>query len=276
MYQNTVLDAARKVEERGVLLTTKNQLRKDIENAKIDEENSIKQLRDFEKRIPQQNSTIAALQEKEEKLLKEIQKIEQEIEQTDMALLELKSQKSAIAANVVCEQEAEAILSSRETVLKQLNDEEDYIDAVRQKLMENSASVEKIRSMNNKMEAMQLNYEIDTRELKELRKDVTSRELNLSTLKDNLSQLNAGIESLTQNIKLKRENIAKLNHQKDELEASVGSKDKMNLQVLKQQVAKLHELSLKEDELLTVKQRIKDEMKLLYTIVSNVTKEMSI
>lgn len=276
IYSKNIIESAKRVAERDNLRTTKNQLRKEIEEAKIEGDNCVKMYRDYEKRIPQQKCTIATLQEKEERLVKEIQKVEQEIEQTDMLLLELKSQKTSLSENIVCDQEAEAIYASKESVQRQLHEQEDYIIAGRQKLKENSATVERIRSLTNKMEALHSEFSIDTSDIKHLKSNFVKQQLSLSNLKNNIEQLQSAIDYLTQNIRIKNENIAKLNSKKEEIEATIGSKDKANLQVLKQQVIKLHEISVKEDKLLYEKQRIKDELDLLYTISTNVIKQMSL
>lgn len=264
------------MEERDALRSTKNQLRKDIEEAKIAEENCVKMYRDYEIKIPQQKSTIATLQEKEERLKKEIQNIEQEIEKVDMLYLEIKSQKTARDANIVCEQEAESIYASLESVTRQLSEQEDIIMALRFKLNENSATVEKVRSLTNKMESIQSEFAIDTAELKTLRKNLNNLESSLKIMKNNIVQLNSEIESLTQSIRSKKETIIKMNRKKEGIESTIGSKDKENLQVLKQQVAVLHKIAIKEDELLSTKQRIKDEYELIYKIASNVIKQMSV
>lgn len=274
MYSSNIVECAKKVEERDNLRTIKNQMRKDIEQSKIEEENCVKQYRELEKRIPQQNSTIATLQEKEERLKQEIQKIEQEIEKTDMVLLELKSRKSALTENIVNDQEAETIYATKESVERQLCEQEDFILAGRQKLKENSCTVERLRSVTNKMESIYSEFVFDTNDMKVLRKNMINSEGNLNSLKLSISQITAEIESLTQNIKIKKDNIVKVNKKKDEVEATVGSKDKENLQILKQQASSLRKLAIKEEELLDIKQRIKDEFELLYKISSNVIKQM--
>lgn len=274
MYSSNIVECAKKVEERDNLRTIKNQMRKDIEQAKIEEENCVKQYRELDKRIPQQNSTIATLQEKEERLKQEIQRIEQEIEKTDMILLELKSRKSALTENIVNDQEAETIYATKESVERQLCEQEDFILAGRQKLKENSCTVERLRSITNKMESIYSEFVFDTSDMKVLRKNMINSEGNLNSLKLSISQITAEIESLTQNIKIKKDNIVKVNKKKDEIEATVGSKDQENLQILKQQASNLRKLAIKEEELLDIKQRIKDEFELLYKISSNVIKQM--
>ncbi|CAG9797743.1 unnamed protein product [Chironomus riparius] len=274
MYSSNIVECAKKVVERDNLRTIKNQLRKDIEQAKIEEENCVKQYRDLEKRIPQQNSTIATLQEKEERLKQEIQRIEQDIEKTDMILLELNSRKSGLTENIVNDQEAETIYASRESVERQLCEQEDFILAGRQKLKEHSSTIERLRTITNDMKNIHSEFVFDTSDLKELRKNKINSEGNLNSLKISISQSTAEIESLTQNIKIKQENIIKLNKKKDEIEATIGSKDKENLQILKQQASSLRKLAIKEDELLDIKIRIKHEFELLYKFSSNVIKQM--
>lgn len=275
MYSNNIVECAKKVEECDNLRTIKNQLRKDIEQAKIEEENCVKQYRDLEKRIPQQNSTIAKLQEKEEKLKKEIQQIEQDIEKADMVLLELKSRKSALTENIVNDKEAETIYATKELVEHQLFEQEDFILAGRQKLKENSSTVEKLRSVTNKMENIYSEFVFDTSDIKVLRKDLIHSEGNLNGLLNSISQITSEIESLSQKIKIKKDNIVKLEKTKDEIEATIGSKDKENLLTIKQQASVLHKITIKEKELLSKMQRIKDEMDLIYKFSTNVMKQMS-
>jgi DNA repair exonuclease SbcCD ATPase subunit len=274
MYSNNIVECAKKVVERDNLRTIKNQLRKDIEQAKIEEENCVKQYRDLEKRIPQQNSTIATLQDKEGRLKQEIQRIEQDIEKTDMVLLELNSRKSSLTENIVNDQEAETIYATKELVERQLCEQEDFILAGRQKLKEHAGAIERLRTVTNKMENIHSEFVLDTSDIKVLRKNMINMEGNLNSLKISISQSTAEIESLTQNIKIKKDNIIKLNKKKDEIEATIGSKDKENLQILKQQASNLRKLAIKEEELLEIKTRIKHEFELLYKFSSNVIKQM--
>jgi len=275
MFSNNIVECAKKVEGRDNLRTIKNQMRKEIEQAKIEEENCVKQCRDLDKQIPQQNSTIATLQEKEERLKREILRIEQDIEKTDMENQELKAQKSALTENVVSDQEAETIYATKESIERQLCDQEDFILAGRQKLKENSCTIERLRSLTNKMENIHSEFMLDTSDIKVLRKNIINSEGTLNGLKVRISQINAEIECLTQNIKIKSENIVELNRRKDDIEATIGSEDKENLQILKQQASNLRKLAIKEDELLDVKKKIKDEFELLYKISSNLIKQMS-
>ena len=274
MYSSNIVECAKKVVERDNLRTIKNQLRKDIEQAKIEEENCVKQYRDLEKRIPQQNNTIATLTEKEGRLKQEIQRIEQDIEKTDMVLLELNSRKSGLNENIVNDQEAETIYATKDSVERQLCEQEDFILAGRQKLKEHSSTIERLRTVTNKMENIHSEFVLDTSDIKDLRKNMINSEGNLNFLKISISQSTAEIESLTQNIKIKKDNIIKLNKKKDEIEATIGSKDKENLQILKQQANSLRKLAIKEEELLDIKIRIKQEFELLYKFSSNVIKQM--
>lgn len=275
MYRETIMECATKVTERDQLRTEKNQLRKNIEDVKIKEESCVKTLRELESKIPQQKSTVASLQEEEDRLKKVITLYEQRMEKKDMKLIEIKEEITKYNDTIVTAQEAEAILASRENVEKQLEEQEEIILAGRQKLKENSLAIEKMQSITSTMEHIYTSFSFDTSDFKNMKKNLDKIESNVSMLKNNIIQYESEIESLTQGLKMKRANIIKLQERKDEIEATIGEKDKIYINKLKEQRTILRVLERQEDELLLTKQRIKDELDILYKISSNVIKQMS-
>ncbi|KAG5674952.1 hypothetical protein PVAND_004896 [Polypedilum vanderplanki] len=274
-YSNTISKCAQELSERNELQSRKNHIRKEIEQAKITEEKVVKTLRELDKTVPQQKSTVAILQENEERLKLEVNKIEEEIEKCDLKIAENKTQIITINESIVPEEEAKSILLSREKVMQQLEEQEDIITACRQKLKENSASIEVANSLVLKMEAILSQYNVDTTVTENMKKKLENLESNVNQLKRNIANMSSEKQSLTQQIQFKKDNIAKLIKQREEVEKTIGNEDKANVQILKQLTLELRDLSARENEMVEKENTVKEEMNLIFKVGSNVFKQMN-
>lgn len=272
---NSINQCHKKVQQRNQLQTQKNHLRKKIEEAKIYNELNWKQIKDTEKKIPEHLAKVDTLVERENRLKKDILSIQQEMEACNMNVEELKAQAARFRENIVNDAEANSILTTRDQVQSLLAEQEEIVVAGRQKLSENSASIEKVQSITNKMEQIIASGHFDTTELKEMKEKFDILEANVSKLVDSSNQNSVQIAALTKTIDQKKENIAKLLLQKNEAETTYYNLTRGNSNVIRQKNSILKELSTKEDILFNTKIAIKDEFDLLYTMAANIIKQMS-
>lgn len=275
IYKETILKCAQKVLERDQLQAEKNRLRKEIEQAKIKEESYVRSLRDFDRTIPQQKNTIASLREKEERLNGEVKRISGEIEKSELKLAENNSQIASIKEKIVSDEEASSILSEKQKVLEELNEIEDEIHHNRHKLKDISAKNEVAQSQVTKMNSIYSEFSVDRSDLQEKKKNLEKLETDKVKLTNVISRNETEIKSLINTIEMKKKNIAVLRNKRENLEKTIGSEDKTNVQTLKELSSKLRDLCIQEDDLMEQKTRAKEELNLIYKISSNILKKMN-
>lgn len=272
---NSLSQCHDKILQRNQLLTQKNHLRKKIEESKIYDEQNLKQIKETEKKIPEQHAKIHTLVERENRLKKDILSIQQEMEACNMNVEELKAQATRFRENIVNDAEANSILTSREQINSLLAEQEEFITAGRQTLSENSASIEKIQTITNKMEQIIVTGNLNFTELGQMKEKFDTLEVSANEHIDSINKCSVEIINTKRNLKQKKENVAKLLLQKNEAETTYSNLTRANSNVLRQKLSIVKELSMQEDVLSNAKIAVKDELDLLYTISSNVIKQMS-
>jgi chromosome segregation ATPase len=275
MYNNTIIQSVEKIALRDELVTTKNRMLKENQDARIREESNVKLMKELDQTIPHQKNTIASMLEKEDRLKKEVVTIESHMEKSEMKLLEVKERIESLKQNLVNNQEAESIMATKDNVLKQVDEEEDILQAGRQKLQENSIAIEKMQALNSKMESLQLTFSFETSNLKDLKKNYDNLDVAVTNLKVDIARKNKEIEALLIGLQLKKENISKVKEQISKLQANCSAEERSKSMILRQHIQILRKLELQEDELLAKKQNIKDEIDILYNLSSNIIKQMS-
>jgi chromosome segregation ATPase len=263
------------IRDRVNLRSQKNHMRKMIEDMRISEEQSVKQTRDIERKIPQLQAQVATLQNREDILRKDIEAIHKKMEETDINVDELKAQCDSIGENIISDQEAESILQSREQVQVQLDEQEEIINAGRLKLKENSATIDRVQSVTSKMEHIISTSNFDTSDLKQLKQNLENLKAAAHELKDVIRKNSQEIKNLEKTGNFKKENVTKLFEERNEAKMKFNTVLRDHSNEIKQKLIIVKDLQAKEDQQLDEKLVIKDEMDLLYTVVSNVIKQMS-
>jgi chromosome segregation ATPase len=274
-YARTVLDLKGKLRERDELRMVKHQLLTDIEQAKIKEENNVKSIRDLDAKIPRQKSKIEELEEKEKRLREEITRIQAESEKSDLNLMEMKNELANIKSLAVSEVEMDSIISAKEVIEKQLEEQDQITFAGRQKLKENSHSIEEAQAITSNMETLHASFNIDASDIKTKKKEVEELKVEVNSFKSNISQLKIDIESLSQTLDMKNNNVTKLIKKRDEIKKSYTTKEAEQRKELKEKENLLRKLTMKEAALSATNQRLRDEQDLLFKVASNVIKHIS-
>lgn len=274
-YKRTVYAVKEKLEERNDLLTTKNKLRKDIEESKIREDNNAKSMKSMDSKIIRQKTKISQLETKEKSLKNEVAKIQGDTERLDMKLNECRSEVENIKSLVVNDQEIASIMASKATVEKQLEEQAHITAAGRQKFVENSHAIEKAAAITSKMENLLSNLSVDTENIKIKMKQVEELSSELVTNENETKSLEFEITACTQTLEAKHQSMKQLNKEVKSTEASKKSEVTKRKKVLKEKQNILRKLSVKEAELGTVNQNLVEKQKLLYQLASNAIKHMA-
>lgn len=255
--------------------TTKNQLRKNIEEAKIKEENNIHDIRDLEEKIPKRNAKMVELEEKEKSLKSELLKIQEDFDLAEMQLLETKNELENAKTMAVSDQEVESIIHAKEVIEKQLEEQDQITAAGRQKLKENSRAIEEANAITTKMEALHSSFNMDAGDTKTKNKQVENLQIEINSLKAKISKNRLDLESITQNLQMKSDSLAKFIEKRDEIKKSFSAKEAEQRKELKEKENQLRKLRSKETALAATHQRLKDEQQLVFKLASNAIKHIS-
>lgn len=263
------------LEERNDLLTTKNKLRKDIEEARIREDNNVKSMKSMDSKIIRKKTKISQLEAKEKSLKNEAAKIQDETERVDMKLTECRSEVENVKSLIVNDQEVASIMASKANVEKQLEEQAHITAAGRHKFKENSHAIEKAAAITSKMENLFSNLSVDTEKIKIKMKQVEELSSELVTTENDTKSLDFEITACAQTLEAKQHSIKELTNEVKCTEASKKSEVTKRKKVFKETRNILRKLSVKEAELASKSQNLSEKQKLLYQLASNAIKHMS-
>lgn len=254
---------------------TKHKLLTDIEQSKIKEENNVKSIRDLDAKIPRQKAKNEELEEKEKRLREDFTKVQADCEKSDLNLMEVKNELANVKNLAVSEQEMDSIISAKDAIEKQLEEQDQITFAGRQKLKENSHSIEEAQAITVKMEALCSSFNIDASDIKSKKKQVEDLKAETNNLKSNISKLTLDIESLSQTLTMKNANVTQLIKKRDTIKKTYGTKEAEQRKELKEMENLLRKLTTQEAALSSTNQRLRDEQELLFKVASNVIKHIS-
>lgn len=235
----------------------------------------MKSIKDLDARIPRQKSKNEELEEKEKRLREEFAKVQADCEKSDLSLIEVKNELANIKSFAVSEQEVDSIVSAKEAIEKQLEEQDQITFAGRQKLKENSRSIEEQRSITIKMEALHSSFDIDASDIKNKKMQVEDLKVEVNSFKSNISKLQLDIESLSQTVNMKNTNVTQLIKKRDEVKKIYGTKEAEQRKELKEKENLVRKLTTQEAALSSTNQRLREEQELLFKVASNVIKHIS-
>ena len=275
-YAETIQDLKITLQDRDDFRMIKHQLLTNIEKAKIKKENDIKLIRDFDTKIPRQRTINEELENKEKRLRQELNKIHVECEKSDVDLIGAKTELENMKNLIVSDQEIDNILSAREQTEKQLEEQDQFSIAVRQRLKENAHGIEKAQEITTIMDSLLSSFRIDAGEMKNKNKEVEDLKTEINILKSKISRIQLEIETLSQSIEMKNKNITHIILKRDEIKKSYSLKGAEKKKELIEKENFLRRLVITEASLATANQRLRDEQQLLFKVASNVIKHISI
>lgn len=268
-YSETIGALKGQMQERDELRAVKNQLRKEIEDAKIREENNARSIKDLDAQIPRQKAKIVEQEEKLKSLRNEAARIHEECEKTDMKMLEQKSEIAEISNVLVSDQEIQSILTAKEDVERQLEEQDQITAAGRQKLQENSNAIDEASAITAKMETLQFSYKFDAGELKNQNKQVEDLQVEINSLRSDIKKMRVEYESTVQNEKLKRANIARLLKNREEIAHNYKLKEADQRKEFIENDNLVHKLRTQEAALTIKNQQLKYEQALFFKLSRN-------
>lgn len=274
-YKEAVLDLKDKLIEVEALKSEKYELRKHIEEMMIKEENNVKDVRSLEAKIPRQMAKVSEMEVKEKALKIEATRIEAEIEKFEMNFIEIRSEVENLKSLAVTDQEVESILASKGSIAKQLEEQDQITIAGRQKLEQNSQSIEQALAITNKMEALFASTDIDADEIKYKKEQLDKIKAEVNVMQSNIVKIQGNIEAYTQKLQLKTGSVKQLIKKRDAVKNADNSHDTEQRKEMKELENLLRKLSAHEAALAATHQRLKDEQQLLYKFATNVIKHIS-
>lgn len=276
IYAKTILETKEKLQEIDDLRSKRKQLRKNIEEAKIKEENNIKSIKDLDARFPHQKKKIAELEEKQKSLLNAVTKIENKCEESDVKLLEVKNELSKAESLAMSDQEIESIVSAKQLVEKELEEQDQITSHGRQKLKKNSQAIEECVKITSKMESLYTSVSnIKTADLKTKSKHLDDLKVEVNQVKAVVSKDEAEIKELSQNVQFKEESIENLEKRQNEIEKSYRLKDFSQTKEIKAKKDSMRKLSAKEAAITVTNKHLLEKQRLTFQLAANVIKHIS-
>lgn len=251
-------------------------MRKNIEEAKIKEENNIKSIKDLDAKFPRQKKKIAELEEKVKSLSNEVNQIDSECQKYDVKLMEVKSELAQAETLAMSEQEIDGIVSAKKMVERELEEQDQITSHGRQKFKETSHAIEEGIKITTKMEALHTSFSnIKTADKKTKTKQLDDLKIEVIRLQSDKSRDVAEIEDLAKKTQFKEANIEEFTKKQTEIERSYRQEDKEQKKEIKQKKNTLRKLSSQESALATANQQLLDKQALTFTLAANVLKIIS-
>lgn len=275
VHASTIGDLKVKLQLRDDLRTTKHKLQTEIEEAKIKEKNNLIDIKELDKRIPKEKARIAHLKTKESGVKAEIKKIQEENDKTDMSLLELQNELSNVKFLQVSKQEIDSIIKSKESIEKQVEEQEQITAARRQQLKENAHEIEEVRAVTEKMDAVYSKFNLDVEDLKNKKKQIEALKVEINALKANIAKNKTDIELMKQGVELKTTNVVHLTMKLDDIKKSYSMKEAQYKKELKQKNNLLRKLTKQQLALSETRDRLTENQQVLFQVASNAIKHIS-
>jgi len=260
---------------RDELLTIKNKMRKDIEEAKIKEENYIKTIKRLEVELPRQKAQLIELDEEEKHYRNIMKQLLEQMDVIEMKSLELRNEIADVNNFLVSDQEADSIQSAKESVENQLEEQETIIASLRKKLKEYSLAIGTLESDTMKMEALYDASNVDTNAIRAKKKSLETIQKEISKLKLSLEEVSAEIESTTQAIAVKTRNNEQLKLHIKETIKSLKSQESKQKKTLKEKENVLTKLMEDEATCIESGRKLADERDFLVEYATEILQKMS-
>lgn len=275
-YSSTILDLKEKLHERDQLKTSRRKLRKELEEAKIEEENNTKAIKELDTKIPRQKEKFAESSETVIKMKNEILRLAEELEQSEMQLLETKNELDSAQTLAVSDEEIQSIINSKENVEKQLENQEQIAASSRQKLQDNSRAIKEAMEITEKMEAVLAPFEaINTGEIMTGKKHLEELNNDVTHLKSSMTQNRTQYSQLTQTLEFKKNAIAQIQKRHEDIRKRHNGKETAYKKELKEKKNLQRKLVTQEAALNATYRRLLDERERTFKVTSNVIKQIS-
>lgn len=275
-YSSTILDLKEKIQEREELRISCNNLRKELEGAKIKEENNIKAIKEVDMKIPRHKEKLAEAEGKAKNLRNEIARLAEAFEQSEMTLLELKNELDSAKTLAVSDDEAQIIISAKESVDKQLEEQDQMAITYRERLQDNSRAIKEAGEITRRMEAILKAFEgVNTSEIKNQNKQLEELKTEVARLKSSITQTRTQCEQLSQNLEIKRNAVAQLQKRKSDIQQRQSNKEAGYKKELKEKKNLKRKLITQEAALNSTYQRLLDERERSFKVTANVIKQIS-
>ena len=274
-YSSTIGSLKVKMNERDELRTTRNNIRKELEETKIKEENNIKMIKELDNKLPRQRDKNVESKEELNNLRNEIAKLKEEFEKLEMDLIELKNELEKAKTLTVSDEEVQSIISTKEAVEKELEEQNQFTSINRQKLQDNSRAIKEASEITSMMDQVLVRLSgFDISEVKDLRKRIDQLKIDLAKLKSGVAQKKTQHEHKSHIMESKKNSIAYHRNKLADLKIQQSAKETALKKALKEKKNLHRKLSPEEAALsVTYKQLIEDRDR-AYRLTANVMKQI--
>lgn len=274
-YKETVLDLNEKLQERDELCTKRNEMRKAIEEAKIKQEINVKEIKDLDIKIPRQKTKISEIEEKQEHYKTQITKLNEMSDKVELELIEYKNELEALKNAAMSEEEIEGIFAAKQSTLQRLDEQSQFITAVRHKLKENSQAIEEAQEITNKMEALTMAFNIDPNKVRSMTKEASDIEARIALLKVQIAKTQSETAAMKHTLSVKKTELSINNEKLDELQNSCSAKSTGLMKQLKEVENLLCKLKTQESNLAATYARLRQKQNYMVQVAANVIKHLS-
>lgn len=274
-YDATIQKAKENLKERDNLMTTKNQLRSEIESEKIKEGNISSLIKEFEAKIPQQKNKIKDLIEKEKVLNAEIKRHHDECESSEQTVKELRDHLSDLKGSIVSIEQAKSIEISQQQVEEQRREHQEVSNAARQKLVEDSRNIEKTMKIIENLESILPNDRVNLINLRKESEEIEDLKSEISSLQQNYTKIQAELTSIKQHAKTKNKLYEDATKQLDEKQnhfKTILTQQKKEIKEKKSELKKLKTISANQK---LANSRLRKEQTTLYKVNQDLVNHIS-
>lgn len=271
MVNKTIVPANEELKKCDELLTVKNQLKAQIEEAKIREQNNFAQIRELDKLIPRQRAKICELEEEEQKCKAEALKYQQECQDVEIKITEMRNELKEMKASIICDEESDSILNAKKQLEAQYDEQSQVSAAARNKLVKTSRQIEDASQVVTRMESLLNEFKsIDAKARKNDWMELQKLQKQVKELNDTLKNIQKNIMSVKQFRKCQDESMEIVEKKRDEYrDRYVSELSELKLQVQeKKDVLKVTQAE--ESKLINENLKLRDDSKKLYNLASNV------
>lgn len=256
--------------------TARNTLRKELEEAKIKEENNVKAIKDLDQKIPRQREKLAEAQTNVKSLKAKTASIKEDIQMMEMNFLESKNQAESVKLLIVSDEEAQSILKAMESLEREIEEQNEIAASYHQKYQDNSKAIKEVSEIVEKMEALLAQFKsIDAGEIKADKKRHDTLRIEDTRLRSSIATNRSQIERLSHNIAMKREALAQLHKKVEDAEKMHSVKKAESKKELKGKRNLMRKLALEEAGLHSTYKRLLDDRNRSFKVTTNVMKHIS-
>lgn len=275
MINTTIVPANKELKHRDELLTTKNQLKAEIEQAKIREETNAAQIHELAAKIPLQKIQLRELDEEEQKYKAEMNKHQQESEDIDIQIGELRNTLKELQASIITDDECLSILNARKQLDAQCREQSQIAGSARQSLVEVSSKIKNASLSVIRIDKTLTEYSksLDIKAHVNERKNVANLQTQVKGLKEQLHKIQAELTSFKQTKKCLEKTLDQAKKSREGYRSQYANKTNLKSEI-KEKTEVLNNAKVEQQRLSNDIQKLQEDSLKLYRLTCNVLRHI--